>query len=574
MKKLTLLVLLIVMLLAGAVSAGPDANSELAALAAYVPQDAPFFAAIQTSDAHLAALDAPLQNFFARLPPGTVPAGMSVYQLLNAALADISANQYTFDDHVRGWLGGSIALYLPATADLMGNAEFPFVFAFDVRNSGQAGAFFAEITASALEHGTMTLVELPGGVFYKAGFAFDPSILVTSNAVFIGTFGEDLDHAIVMPGADRVKLGLTEQFQDAVAALPQDDYSALVYLDMAEILRALGPMILQEMPSEAKRAIDLYALIDTIGQQAAGLSVANGRTLVLDIAHTAVIDNFTPSPLDMAFLERVPADSFAVIQGNGLAGNVRMALAMLDKADSMLAKAGVLPLQDAGPLNTLRLGHMGVFARLAFEGTTGLDFDTTLEWLDGDYALFAGLPIGDEKTPIGQLLGFEMEYGFIITTNNPDETTRFVEVVAETAQEMFGTTRFEDGLITVPLGDIFSMPDMANVSLGSNDSVMAGGSSASVAFALTPTDGGAITGTPGFVYESAFFLPQTGALAYVDLAPIRAAFEAFVTANPRALYRQDAEDMRLLLSFFDTASMTAVYSETGGNIRVTLTLGE
>jgi len=97
----------------------------------------------------------------------------------------------------------------------------------------------------------------------------------------------------------------------------------------------------------------------------------------------------------------------------------------LERADDLLTQAGVLPLENAGPFNHFKLSHLAAFVRLSFEGTFQQDFEETLGWLNGDYALFGG-PVTNTESRLSSFLGFQMEEGFVLATDNPDATRELV----------------------------------------------------------------------------------------------------------------------------------------------------
>jgi len=119
---------------------------------------------------------------------------------------------------------------------------------------------------------------------------------------------------------------------------------------------------------------------------------------------------FDRAPLDPEFLRHVPANVAFLAHANGLADDIRLVFDLLERADDLLTQAGIFPLEDAGPFNHFKLSHLAAFVRLSFEGTFQQDFEETLGWLNGDYALFGG-PVTNTESPLERLLGFQMEEG-------------------------------------------------------------------------------------------------------------------------------------------------------------------
>jgi hypothetical protein len=578
MKKFTIIILTLLALTAWAgISAAEPAQlgvplDDLTVLANYAPENVPFFAAIRTDDAYIDELDGLLASLIDKLPPDTAPPEYSsLRDLLNAAFAEGTDGAMSFDEDARPWLGDTIAVFVPSLEVLMGGADLPVVMGATITDQAALNDFVGAVLEDALANQYYQRIEREdGSILYQGTFFSSPSVLILEDAVFVGILDDEM-RPLVLPGQDRVKLSLTSPFRDAMDALPEDHYNAVLYTDIVDGIRRFGPMFTMQLPPELQGMFDASEIADMLGQQAVGLVTLQDRSLVMDVVSTGDM-GMVSSPLDPDFLAHVPADTALLLQNNGLADQVRYLLGLLDKADDLLTDLGVYPLEDAGPFANLQLHHLGTFLKLSFEGSTGLDFDTTLDWMNGDHALFVSLPTGAEPV-FGFDMGFSVQSGLVMATDNPGETAAYVEALAGVAADMFTTATYEDGLVNIPLGDLISKPELGNIAVGSNQDVIAAGDRQAVEFALNPGDQ-SITSTPTFTFEQGVFLPETGFLAYIDLAPVRAALTAFYEANPDQVRTKEAAGLRSLLSMFDTASITATCDDTGGKIRFSLTLGE
>lgn len=574
MKKFAIIILTLLALtaLAGISAAEPAQQGapldDLTVLANYAPDGVPFFAAMRTDDGYIDQLDGLLASLIAKLPPDEMPMEMtSLRDVLNMVLAEGSDGALSFDADVRPWLGNSAAVFVPSLEAILGGSDFPVVIGATITDQAAANDLIAMLMEEAVEAQYYQVIEGDdGSILYQGAFFSTPSILILKDALFIGILDDDLG-PLVLPGQDKVKLAQTGAFGDAMDALPEDDYNIVLYLNLVDAIRRFGPMFTMELPPELQGLFDANDIATMLGQQVVGLTAIQGRSLVVDMVSTGETDMMV-QPLDPNFLAHVPADTALLLHQNGLGDQVRYLLGLLDAADELLTDFGVYPLEDAGPFANLQLHHIGTFFQLSFEGTTGLDFDTTLDWMNGDHAMFVSLPTGAEPI-FGMELGFDIVSGMVMATDNPGETSAFVQSLADMAADMYATASYDGGLLNISLGDLISMPELGNIAVGSNDSVIAAGNRSAVDFALKPGDA-SIMSTPTFMFEQGTFLPDANFLAYIDLAPVRAALTAFFEANPEEVRADEVAGMRSLLSMFDTASITA----SGDAMRFSLTLGQ
>jgi hypothetical protein len=267
-------------------------------------------------------------------------------------------------------------------------------------------------------------------------------------------------------------------------------------------------------------------------------------------------------------LELAPADTAFVFAGNGIGSSIQMALDSLYELDALLKEQGVLPIPDAGPFSNLGPDDLATFLTLSFEGSTGLDLQETLAWMNGDFALYSGLSVSE-----GGLLGVAPQAGFALATDNPSATAGLVSAIARMALESFSAATFEDGTLTVPFGALFSMPELGSISVTSTGDYFLAGTTDAVNFALSP-DGASLSQADAFTFDQSLFLPDTMALAYVNIAPLRGALASFAQANPTAINRSDLEALQTALGLADSMSISAHSDGETSAARFTITLGE
>jgi hypothetical protein len=188
--------------------------------------------------------------------------------------------------------------------------------------------------------------------------------------------------------------------------------------------------------------------------------------------------------------------------------------------------------------------------------------------MNGDFAVYSGLSVSE-----GGLLGVAPESGFVLTTDNPEATAGLVSAIARMAQESFSAATFEDGTLTVPLGALFSMPELGSLSMTSTDDYSHAGTTDTVNFALSP-DGANLTEADAFAFDQSLFLPETIALAFVNITPLRGALASFAQANPRAIRRDELETLQATLGLIDSMSISANSDGETSAARFTITLGE
>lgn len=566
MKRLTLLLSALILTLAafgGLAMAAPAAQGEgvptddLTALAVYAPEDTALFATIRTDDAYVDILEGLLNGVAANLEiPGSEPLD------LREAIGEETGTPY---EMLRLLLGDSVAAYIPSFEALLlgGMNDFPAILVADITSQPVAVGVVEDMLADAIEFGDYQVIEREdGSVLFEADFSADGSFLITEDALFFGAFGADLSE-IVLPGDDMRNLTQSEAFQNTVNAMPRDDYNFLAYVDPSttiELVALFAGSALPEVDVEASE------LADMVGQIAVGGVIVDERSLVLDLTSTGD----TPmeyAPFDLALLERVPETTPLLIAGNGLGTLVQQSLDQLAVIDGLIETLEPGAFDELGPI---RFESIGTFIRFSFEGTYGIDFDAAMDALDGDFITYVTTGYLTETSEL------QLGANTLFVTEDVETTTALVEALAEIASEIFNPTTFEDGLLDIPFGALFSMPELATLQIATQDDLVIFGSEQDVAFALEPGESN-LTTSDRFAFEEALFLEDTNTLWYVDTQPLRDLLAAFVEDMGDQLSARDRDDLSglsVVLGLLDTATITGAETDGGMAIRLTLTFAD
>src|SRR5690606_31775059 len=177
--------------------------------------------------------------------------------------------------------------------------------------------------------------------------------------------------------------------------------------------------------------------------------------------------------------------------------------------------------------------------------SVGLDLDTMLEWMTGDFAVYSRLDFATFWQPImtGIPEGMNQEdivnaidLGFAIGTDDPEAAAQFAQALAtqiralpieepgsrtETQETLAGT---DATVFSITAADGSGVT--VRMALASNDDVFAIGTYNGVAASLTADPG--IAGTPLAAEASAYFLPDSSAVWFVDGQMLSGAVSAVV----------------------------------------------
>lgn len=535
---------------------------DVAALAAYAPEGTDVFAAIRTDDAYLDTWEALINRLAAQVGEEEV----DLREMFDAE----SDMPY---DMVRAVLGDSAAVYIPSLESVImtGSDNLPVILAIEIVSPSIATAL-VEDNIFMDDYNVITLDD--GSVLYEPNFEDDfinpPSYLITEDAFFMGEFGRGLAN-VVLPGADRRSLAQSENFNEALDAMPRDDYNVFGYADLSgtlELFGALLPLFTAELGVDFELD-DLDLLTDGVGMLALGAVIVDDRAFVLDLVTSGDAFEGTADPVDLDLLDRVPDNTPLLIMGSGLGDGVTAALDAVELLNDLILLDDPEAFDEIAPFD---LSSVATFLRFSFEGTYGVDFEDAMAALNGDFITYLTTGYNPEMSEL--FLGSNL----LIATQDPEATTELVEAIAEILTDVLVPAVFADGVVTAPLGTIISMDELLTFSVAATDEIVIMGSEQDVAFALEPGDD-SLTSTDAFAFESTLFLDEPTTLWYIDTEPLRALIRGLL-ADERVQDMLTPDDRfglgstEMALGLLTSSSITAGETDGGYALRLTLTLGE
>ncbi|MDX1994185.1 MAG: DUF3352 domain-containing protein [bacterium] len=560
MRKFMLLVLLVALL--GMVGVGRAAAlpvDELTTLAAYAPAETQLFAVIRTDEAYLDTLDALLARLSAALP-GAIPEDATVRDVFTDDTID------SFEEDVRPWLGDTVAAAFP-----LGLGTFEPLYFLSVTDRDAADAFL-EAELSDGEAIVERTEQEDGTVRFDVRFGSNPpftSALLTDDVALIGE-PEALE-TVILPGDDVASLADDGAFQDTLAALPADDYNALLYVTGEGVEAAL------DLPEEAAEPFGLDNLADQIGSLAVGLTVLEDRALTVDVVTAGgdlnALIGLGSTPLDLDDLAaRIPTDTPLVILGNNLGGHISGGLQLLE-ALSPLVQANNMGFSNQPMTERPTLADLVTFIRLAYQGVIGQPLDDALASANGDFALTLDFDVAEA----GDQFGLLIEPGFLLRTDNAGDSALLVSAIARLVTQSFPRATFSDGVLTIPQDFLFresdGLPLIAEGQLVSSDEFVAAGTTANVQFGLSP-DGDALPDSDIYAFERGLFVESPQTVWLVNVAALRDLYTEVNEAVPGLLDSIDTNLAQIegLLNLIDSAAISAAATDDGVLARFTLTL--
>ena len=230
---------------------------------------------------------------------------------------------------------------------------------------------------------------------------------------------------------------------------------------------------------------------------------------------------------------------------------------------------------EALAMESISLNSILGIMNTGFSGMTGLSLERdVLPVLDGDIAAYVRvLPVDDfTQAPILP------DFGLMFQTANEEGATMLVDALhqasmaynADFSIEAYG----EDGAaLNMPLIQQSGI-DHPNLDLlfSAGNGVFTFGTRPAVETALGTEEN--LTMTPAYQAAQAYFLPNSGALLYIDLAPAGAIIDELIVAGELP-NTQDVIDIRTALSILESATGTVTSVDAATSIaRFTLTISE
>jgi hypothetical protein len=434
------------------------------------------------------------------------------------------------------------------------NADNSIYIAAEIADYDLALAYFEEFF---LDEGTPD--EATDSVVYLDA-SDNTAYLLTDEILYIGAPSKiDLIQGDLGGAEDLDSLANSEGFVRTMDALPAEEYNVISYINPEEPIQTLG-LLASFVLGQQAQLLDVDEITEAVGQQAVAFTVLEERILTMDYAYTGPLADVV-EPFDQSMLERAPDDTVFLITNQNLGDTLGGLLDALVLLDQFLRDSEVIPFEgiDIGPAD------LATFIRLSYEGTTGLDMDETLDWLNGDGVVFSELvPFGDFAT---------LRNGFVISTDNPEATAAYVEAQAELALNAYNTATFEDGVLTLPVDNLIPFAGTWEIVLASNDEVGYLGAGDGAEFALEPS-GDSVTTTDLYGFESNAFLDNFSVLWYINMEPVREVIDGVLAeiGEDEMLDEEELAMVDMALGLLDTASVTVSGTETSSVTRFTLTL--
>ena len=470
MKKITLILTILAVLVIGAApTLAADPASGPFALAAYMPGDINAYIGLRTDDQAIADVDGLLAKLSAFAQEFGAAGVPSNLRDILLQTPEITADDI---DAVMAWAGDVIAFGTTDTPDRPGKVVW--VLPLDDR--------------AAAEEFVMSRI---GDQFEQAGTQGDFTVyegdgyLLFSDDILLGVSAATPEELTALTSGDYPRLTDRDGFAEAVAALPDSRYTAGLYVS-EDLSGELGI---------GDEGTDPAAVI--------GMGIRDGATVFFDI-FISVSDVIYGGLIDPAFMRHIPDDSSIFYHGSNLGGLIDGSL-------------------QGSPRRQIEQGL----------NSAGLDLDLALEWMSGDFAIFAqldfrmfwqavmtGVPAGSTVQDIADGIGV----GFVVEATDPEAAARFTQTVAtllrslpieepgsrvETQETLAGT---EATVFTITAADGSGVT--VRLALASNEDVFAIGTYDAVAAALTGDAGiGADSRAAGV---SALLLPDAHAVWFAD----------------------------------------------------------
>lgn len=594
MRKLVGLFLIVFALAVLAAPAAAVPVTDLTALARYYDSESLMFASFRTDDGFIETLDALIARVSALMPADQQASTTSLRETLDNAFANYPGGGGTFNEIARPWLGDTAAFGIKNLNSLFDSErnndnDIPFLIAVANRDRAAAVEFFTQaFEVNGRNYQEFTITDEGAYTLFSSGLEFgQPPYLYIDDEVVLFSTGAEL---FPTGGLSALSLANSEDFTEAFAALPAESYNVGVYINlpafvdsMMSMMNSMRGMGGSDFAQAAAMFQQLEATYAALGGQAWGFTIADGRSLTIDIAQAADLEamlaampgsTMINTPVDLGFAARIPAGAPAVILSTGLGPALQNALSSAEAQAEMLA--------DSTGADADEIIQALAQIDFAVQGVTGLDLqDEILSWMDGDYALYVTVsPALGDISDVDDIVGLDVlpaQAAFVVETSNPELTAQFVSGIGA-ALEAFGgdditvTTEELGGgsavVLTVPTPNV-SYP--VEVLFASNDSVLAIGTRGAVTYSLAP-DGPSLADDPAFLEAQTYALTGTPGFLYFSGAGLDPLVSVVDVTSPS--WNSDAEMLAFLLDLFHSSSITMQINDAAQIVRAVMTLPE
>jgi hypothetical protein len=388
-------------------------------------------------------------------------------------------------------------------------------------------------------------------------------------------------------------------FTDVMALLPADDYSAVMYMNTPSLV-ALSQSSMTARTPDAKAMQEMFApFYDALGPSAVGLTILDGRSLVMDTAQmmgdTAALENagfdltMPTTSFDTAFAARVPADAPLAMFGTELNTGVTTGFQNLRAMGKLIQEwAQTVPEdemdEDARWLRYVNAGNAAVtFANLAFAGMTGLNLENdVLPWMGGNYAAYLRL------LPLPEESGAEAmpDFAVVIEATDPAGAPKLLDSLDSAfKQYQLPFSREEvGGSQTLVLSDplrafvpprmqerLQDMPEL-DILIGGGADVLALGTRPAATYSLDP-QGDSLADAPAFTEAKKYALDGAQQFGYLNTRAFVPVIETMISRETGRM-AQDMRDARILSGLFSSGSFSTVSKDGSMVARFVLTLAK
>lgn len=409
MKKLMLSILTILLVGVFALPAAAVPVEALTTLAGYFPEGSVAYASVRTDDDIITTLDGLVGQVGEAVPE---LGGLTLTEALDAASADIK-DDATFEELFRSWLGDTAAAgVLPFT--MMDEFGAPVtLIVISITDRDAAEAFFNSMTRP--RDYTQTIGEGYTTYEHQRGtthVAFRDDVMLISSSFA----------AIENGGTVDAPLSSSDVFNTTLGLLPESDYNGVIYIDTPALLN-FALLAATAMDSSMGEAEDMVmGMLAATQPQAVGFTMLDDHSLVIDAVTATTPESMGMSaalntPLDLAFVEHIPAGTPLVVLGTNFGDAFILGQALL----AQMSETQGMDFQSGS--SEVELGIWAL--EFVVRGFTSLNFqEEILPAINGTYALYAGVnPAAENATDVTELLIPELLVDFALAFQVTDAAT-------------------------------------------------------------------------------------------------------------------------------------------------------
>jgi hypothetical protein len=553
-----------------------QAQEDTATLASDMPVDTALFATLRTDASTIETLDALLAQV-----GDFVPLPVTMSDTLNGLAMDAFGTD--FDESMRPWLGDSIAIGLQLNESTMDANEAPLIVVVEITDAEATRDF---LTSNLRDFQLLIYEEqaIEGGIQFvptteDRGIA---TITITENRLILSAEG------LPVPLNMDTTLADTPRYSEALNNMPEDDYNALIYVDVP----AWVQIILDNADDVGdEEVVGLVTQVGALlGTTTLGFTVLDGDTLTMDVAQMvnavafdAIGVDMPVTTIDPAFANNVPADAPIVVHAGDYGDVVQSGLNTIYRLqDSVDERGGWAEVFGFGDDADARIGSavldldklIGI-GNVSFSGLTGMSLQRDVLPRIGDMALFVRV-LPEALLPD---LPITPDLGIALQTSAEDSAFLFDNLI--TASEAYDTgyvVEDVDGgrvMTVTALSQLAGVDGLLDLQVGAGDDVLVMGTRNAVANVLA--GGASLAETEDFQHALTVALPEPNQVAYIATAPI--ADVLLTLADGDALNDSEAQQLQFVANILPVlrhSTLSTAFDVDNGVtlLRGTITLGE